>query len=130
MPVTWTISDEERLVVAVLSDSTTAQEILDLLGSIIERNAMPFSKIVDASAARHWIAHAELSPITATVRLYSQMKLGPIGPLAIVTGNSASVVRAEEFVRETQASRPVHLFSRFDEARSWIQSLQREGEQL
>jgi hypothetical protein len=61
-----------------------------------------------------------LTEVADTVRLYAKMKLGTVGPLAIVANTGDGVVHAEVFMRAASADRPMRLFSDGEQARAWV----------
>jgi hypothetical protein len=124
MPLRWTIDHRTKLVTAEVTGAITVDELYDYLGSLIANLAMPYPKIFDVSGATDWIPEDSMRAIAHTIGLYAKMKLGAVGPLAIVVGE-AGVERAKQFVRTVDARRPVRLFREVNEARSWIDSLRR-----
>jgi hypothetical protein len=122
MPLRWSIDHGRKRVSAVLLETTTEQEMYDFLGEVIGQDAMPYGKVFDATGAIKWISPGRIGPIAATARLYSRMKLGPIGPLAIVVSGSAATERAHEYTLLSDAARKVRLFNRVADAEAWLAS--------
>src|SRR5215212_2364735 len=110
MPLEWSVDHAKRRVTATLSTSTTEQEMYHFLGEVIAEGAMPYAKLVDASAAMRWIAPNRIGPIAATTRLYNRMGLGPVGPLAIVVSGDKANARAREYALLSDATRLVRIF--------------------
>jgi hypothetical protein len=124
MPLQWTIDDERRRVTAVLLQTTTEQEMYEFLGEIIARDAMGYGKLFDATNATRWITPGRVGPIAATTRLYSRMRLGPVGPLAIVVADEKANRRAQEYALLADANRMVRIFGAAKEAEEWLASMQ------
>ena len=123
MSLDWSIDHGRRLVMATLRLSTTEEEMYRFLGEVIAAGAMPYGKMFDASAATQWITPSRIGPIAATARLYDRMRLGPVGPLAIVVSGERATARAREFAEMSDASRVVRIFSSRDEAQAWLATL-------
>jgi hypothetical protein len=122
MPLHWTIDPDRRRVTATLLKTTTEQEVYDFLGEVIAAGAMPYAKLVDAAAATKWITSDRVGPLAATAQLYSRMRLGPIGPLAIVATTAQAGKRAEEYAALADAARLVRIFDSRDKAEAWLSS--------
>jgi hypothetical protein len=121
MPLDWKIRPDEQLVYAVATGEISADEIQAFLGSVIADQAMPYGKIFDIRQVTALAAAQRLAEVGDTVRLYDKMKLGPIGPLAIVAGSVAERISyAEAFLRAATAQRPVRLFEDPETARAWL----------
>lgn len=123
MPLHWTVSREEELVHAIATGEVTTDELQAYLGAIIAAQAMPYGKIFDITQATSLAGARPLSEVADTVRLYDKMKLGTVGPLAIVASTEDGIVHAEAFIRAASAERPVRLFADAAQAHAWITSL-------
>jgi hypothetical protein len=121
MPLSWTISHQDKLVHAIATGVFSTAEIQSYLGSVIAEQAMPYAKLFDMSEATSLVDVARLGEVADTVRLYDKMKLGPIGPLAIVISDLPSQrTYAELFLRSATAKRPVQVFDTIGKARTWL----------
>jgi hypothetical protein len=98
----------------------------DVLGDVIAADAMPYAKLFDATRANKWIAIGRVGPIASTARLYARMRLGPIGPLAIVAKGPRATQRAEEYALLSDAVRLVRVFDKVSQAEAWLSSLGRK----
>jgi hypothetical protein len=123
MPLHWNIDHDRQRVSATLLESTTEQEIYDFLGDIIAADAMPYAKLFDATRANKWIAIGRVGPIASTARLYARMRLGPIGPFAIVARGLRGRQRAKEYALLSDAVRLVRVFDKVRQAEAWLSSL-------
>jgi hypothetical protein len=123
MSLDWSIDHGRQRVIATLRRSTTEEELYRFLGEIIAEGAMPYAKIFDATAATQWISQSRVGPIAATARLYDRMKLGPVGPLAIVVADDKAAARAREFAQTSGAARSLRIFVDVGEAERWIGGL-------
>jgi len=120
MPLHWTVSHEEELVHAIATGELNTDDLQAYLGAIIAAQAMPYGKIFDMSKATSLAGASRLSEVADTVRLYAKMKLGTIGPLAIVAVTDDGIANAQAFIRGASAERPVRLFADGEQARAWI----------
>jgi hypothetical protein len=128
VPLDFNISHEEQIVHAVAVGEMGADEIQAFLGSIIAAHAMPYAKLFDISGVTALADAGRLSEVGDTARLYDKMKLGPMGPLAIVAGTAPQrIAYAEAFLAAASARRPVRVFETANEARAWLAGLGREG---
>jgi hypothetical protein len=89
MPLTWRIVPGQRLVTAAAVGRVTMGELREYYADLVQRKAMAHRELFDLSAATHLDEPEELAEIGATVRLYERLKLGPLGPLAVVATNEA-----------------------------------------
>ena len=85
---------------------------------------MDYGKVFDASHAERWLEPAKIQAIAHTANLYSKMKLGPIGPLAIVVTENRQQVRAREYISlSANTERKVALFADRANAELWLAGL-------
>lgn len=126
MPLYWTISHEDELVHATAVGEITTDELNSYMGAVIAEQAMPYGKIFDIREATGLGGVERLSEVGATVRLYDKMKLGKIGPLAIVATTPDGVTHARSFLAAASATRPTMLFCALEEALAWLRE-QRGG---
>src|SRR4051794_31637757 len=125
MPLDFNISHPEQLVYAVAVGEVSADEIQAFLGSVIAAQAMPYAKLFDFREVTALATTGRLSEVGDTVRLYDKMKLGYLGPLAIVAGAAPQrVSHAKAFVTAASARRPVQIFETAEEARLWLAACQ------
>jgi hypothetical protein len=131
MPLQWNISHDDELVHAIAVGEVNADDIQGFLGSVIAVQAMHYSKLFDITEVTALTGAERLSEVADTVRLYDKMKLGAVGPLAIVAGsNPQRVLYARAFERAATAQRPVQLFEGAAEARAWLLSQRTSKSQL
>jgi len=120
MALDWDIDHSKRLVAATLRRGTTEEDIYRFLGEVIAEGAMPYGKIFDVSEASKWVTPNRIGPIAATARLYARMRLGPVGPLAIVVSGEKGKARDREVALLADAGRAVRIFATRDEAHAWL----------
>jgi hypothetical protein len=98
----------------------TTDDLNSYMGAIIAEEAMPYGKIFDIREATGLTGADRLAEVGATVRLYDKMKLGEIGPLAIVATAAEGVAHARAFLNAAEATRPTSLFLTIEEAEAWL----------
>jgi hypothetical protein len=123
MPLQWNLDHARRRVSATVLESTTEQELYNFLGDVIAADAMSYAKLFDATRANKWIDMGPVGPIASTVRLYARMRLGTIGPLAIVAKGRRAAQRAAEYALLSDAVRLVRMFDEVGQAEAWLSSL-------
>jgi hypothetical protein len=126
MSITWDVDHHKRFVVAELRGKTTEEELYSFLGTLIGERVMDYGKLIDATAADGWLEPAKIQAIAKTTNLYSRMKLGPVGPLAIVVNHHKQEARAREYIALSGvAERRVSLFGNRPDAEGWLAELLR-----
>lgn len=121
MPVTWSISHEDRLVSASVSGEASGQDLEAYMSAVTAADAMPYRKLFDATyAAPGSLRLSELRAFSRKIVAYA--KEGPVGPLAIVVGSDLEREMAELF-GQADAGRALGIFSDVVAARQWLDKL-------
>jgi hypothetical protein len=120
MPVKWSISHEDRIVLASAEGEASIEDLEQYLTAMAAAGGLPYRKLFDTT----YIAPGTLR--LAELRAFSRKVLalakdGPIGPIAIVVGSELEQELAELFGR-TDAGRPLAIFSNVAAAREWLDS--------
>ena len=118
MPVTWSISHEEQLVVAIAEGEVVRGDIDGYLSAMIAEGAMPYRKLFDLTFAPMALAAAALRALGKRVTDYA--KGGPVGPVAIVVGSELALDMARIFEAQAQANRDLRIFRDLAQARAWL----------
>ena len=121
MPVTYTISHPNRLVVALATDRVSSADVLNCLMEIHEAGAAPYRKIFDMTGARGTIPLIELRQIAKRAATFAEST--PTGPLAIVVASDEHSDLARLFAYAATARRPVRVFRELHTAHAWLDSL-------
>jgi hypothetical protein len=119
MPLSWTISHPQRLVIAVARDGVAPHEF----GAYIEA-------MQPVGAYRKMFVVSGMSTVfdTALMRSVGNAVLDharrePIGPIAIVADNEAAYASAMVYVDAVRGlQRPIRIFREQHEARRWLDS--------
>jgi len=118
MPVHWTISHPQRLVVAVAKDPVTAADIEQYFAGVTAEGGMAYAKIFEITQTPMAISEENLRALGQRVMFYAQH--GQVGPVAIVAASDESYAQAETFASATTVSRPLKIFRELHTARQWL----------
>jgi len=121
VPLTWSISHDDRLVMAAVSGEASGQDLEEYMSAVTAAGAMPYRKLFDATyAAPGSLRLSELRAFSRKIVAYA--KEGRVGPLAIVVGSDLEREMAELF-GQADAGRALGIFSDVLEARQWLDKL-------
>lgn len=118
MPVQWTISHADRLVVAVAKEQVTVADIERYFAGVTAGGAMGYRKIFEITHTPEALSDENLRTLGARVVLYAQH--GQVGPLAIVAASDISFEQARTFAAAATARRPLAIFRELHLARQWL----------
>lgn len=118
MPVHWTISHANRLVVAVAKDEVTVSDIEKYFAGMTADGAMAYRKIFEITHTPMALSEENLRALGERVVLYAQH--GQIGPVAIVAASDESFNQARIFAAAATARRPLAIFRELHAARHWL----------
>ena len=120
MPVHWTVSHPQRLVVAVTKDQVTVSDIEQYFAGVTADGAMAYRKIFEITHAPMALSEENLKALGQRVVFYAQH--GQIGPVAIVAASDESFAQAQTFASASPARRPLAIFRELHAARQWLNS--------
>jgi len=118
MPVHWTVSHPNRLVVAVAKDDVTPADIERYFAGITADGAMAYRKIFEITHTPTALNEDNLKALGERVIYYAQH--GQIGPVAIVAASDESFSQAKIFAAAAQVRRPLAIFRELHAAREWL----------
>jgi hypothetical protein len=118
MPVHWTISHPDRLVVAVAKEPVTVSDIERYFADVTAEGAMGYRKIFEVTHTPEALSDENLRALGARVVLYAQH--GQVGPLAIVAASDRGFEQARTFAAAATARRPLAIFRELHLARQWL----------
>ena len=118
MPVHWTISHPQRLVVAVAKEQVTVSDIEQYFAGVTAEGGMSYRKIFEITHAPMAISEENLKALGQRVMFYAQH--GQIGPVAIVAASDESYAQALIFASTATARRPLQIFRELHVARQWL----------
>jgi hypothetical protein len=118
MPVHWTISHANRLVVAVTKDEVGTNDIEQYFAGVTAEGAMAYRKIFEITHTPQALNADNLKALGQRVVYYAQN--GQIGPVAIVAASDESYAQAQIFAQAAQVRRPLQIFRELHSARRWL----------
>src|SRR5262249_47534367 len=120
MPVHWTISHPQRLVVAVAKGHVTVADHEQYFAGVTADGGMSYRKIFDTPHTPHALTAENVRALGQRVVFYAQH--GQIGPVAIVAASDESYEQAQIFADAAQVRRPLKIFRELHDARQWLDS--------
>lgn len=118
MPVHWTVSHANRLVVAVAKEEVTVADVEQYFAGVTADGAMSYKKIFEITHTPKALSEENLKALGQRVVLYAQH--GQVGPLAIVAATDESYAQARIFAEAANAQRPLAIFRELHDARQWL----------
>ncbi len=118
MPVQWTISNPHRLVIAVARDELRLEDVENYLDGVAVADALAYRKIFDTTHAKMMLSDADVMALGARIRAY--LKMGRLGPLAIVAVTERASQQARLFETLAEGNRPIRIFRELHLAREWL----------
>jgi hypothetical protein len=118
MPVHWTVSHPQRLVVAVAKDEVTVADIEQYFAGVTADGAMAYRKIFEITHTPNALSDENLKALGQRVVFYAQH--GQMGAVAIVAASDESYARARVFASAAQVRRPLQIFRDLHAARQWL----------
>jgi hypothetical protein len=125
MPIHWTISQPDRLVVVVCEGSVTRADIEAYLDDVVVAGALPYRKIFEARNALFDLGDDDMMALGARIQAYagSNATSGTMGPLALVAANRQQYGQARLYEVLAETRRPLKIFRDSKKARQWLDSL-------
>src|SRR5262245_22141194 len=118
MPVHWTVSHPQKLVVAVAKDAVTVADIEQYFAGVTADGAMGYRMIFEITHTPMALTEENLKALGQRVVFYAQH--GQIGPLAIVAASEESFAQARTFAAAAPVRRPLRIFRELHAARQWL----------
>jgi hypothetical protein len=121
MPLHWTISHPNRLVIAVVKGQCSRVDVEDYIDGVGAVKAHGYRKIFDVTRAEP----LALTPLDISVLASRVRQIGrenQLGAIAIVATSAENHALAELFATEAIANRPISVFKELHEARHWLDS--------
>jgi hypothetical protein len=129
MPVHWTVSHPQRLVVAVAKGAVTVADIEQYFAGVTADGGMSYRKIFEITHTPMALSEENLKALGQRVMFYAQH--GQVGPVAIVAASDESYAQARIFADAAKVSRPLQIFRELHAARQWLDAqatIRRSGE--
>jgi len=128
MPITWTISDPDRLVSARAHGTVTLQDVEALLDDVVVKDALSYRKLFDGRDSVGKYDDKDVLLLGARIQAYATLNL--TGAAAIVVANKEQFDVALRFANIAKAKRPIRVFYSPEEARAWLETNPQLGESL
>jgi hypothetical protein len=128
MPLHWTVSHPQRLVIAIAKGDVQAQEVENYLADIFAQGGAPYRKMFDVSQTETAFDESVLKGFAETVRRHAAA--GRIGPVAIVATSDESFRQAGVFAEAATVDRPMKIFREQHEARRWLNAFGEEEQRV
>lgn len=118
MPVKWSICHKDKIVLASAEGETSLEDLEQYILAVAAAGSLPYRKLFDTTyVASGSLRLAELRALSRKVVDLAQGT--PNGPIAIVVGSEFEREAAELF-GQTDAGRPLAIFSDVATAREWL----------
>jgi hypothetical protein len=128
MPLHWTLSHPQRLVIAIAKGEVKPQEVEKYLADMFAQGGAPYRKMFDVSQTQTAFGDSVLKGFAETVRRHGAA--GPIGPIAIVAANDETFRQAAVFAEAATVDRPIKIFREQHEARRWLNAFAEEEQRV
>jgi hypothetical protein len=123
MPLYWTIDSKERLFIGSGEGDVTFADAMALLDALAGARALSYRKLFDGRTVKSSMTGEELLAVCAKIRAYHEQ--GPVGALAIVCTPEQTVTFARLLGALAAADRPIKMFARLQQARTWLDNQRR-----
>lgn len=119
MSLLWQIDPETRRVTITADGDFTRGDIEDYVRAVYAGGAVNWAKLFDGRVGRPAMGHEDILALGVLFRSYAQR--GPVGPLAVVVGDT-QVERIERLLGILAAAdRPMRVFRSLAPAQRWIE---------
>ena len=120
MPMRWTISHDERLVMVTADGPITLLEIEAYFDALVLAGAQAYGKLLDGTTMEARLSDADVMAIGARMSAYVKDQKWSGGPAAFVVTTRANREFIKRFINLAASPRQAKIFQTVDEARRWI----------
>ena len=120
MPMRWTISHDERLVMVTADGLVTLLEIEAYFDAVVVAGAQPYAKLLDASTMEVRLSDADVMAVGARMSAYVKDQKWEGGPAAFVATSRVNREFIKRFINLTASPRQAKIFQTVNEARRWL----------
>jgi hypothetical protein len=128
MPLHWTVSHPQRLVIAIAKGDVQAEEVEKYLEDIFAQGGGPYRKMFDVSQTETAFDETVLKGFAGWVRRHAVD--GRLGAIAIVAASDESFRQAGVFAEAATVDRPIKIFREQHEARRWLNAFAEEEQRV
>ncbi|MGE0423725.1 MAG: hypothetical protein AB7O88_15775 [Reyranellaceae bacterium] len=128
MPLSFTVSHPENLVIATGTGEVTLADLMGFARDVFQGGFLSLPRIIDLSHATLALKAGEIRTIAQAVAATTDNgSLGPLGAVAFVARSDEVRDMALLFGQRTASTdRPLRVCSSLAEARDWVASLERD----
>ena len=108
MPINWTISHDERLVLATAEGLVTLPEIEEYFDSVIVAGAQPYAKLFDGTNMELHLTDNDVMAVGARVSAYVNDQKWTGGPAAFVVTTRVNREFVRRYINLSASPRQVH----------------------
>ena len=128
MPLSFTVSPPERLVIATGTGEVTFADLMGFAKDLFQGGFLSYPRVIDLSHATLVLKAGEIRTIAQGVAATTDNgSLGPLGAVALVARSEEVRDMALLFGQRTaQTDRPLRVCASMAEARDWLASLERD----
>ena len=120
MPMRWTISHDERLVLATAEGPLGLLEIEAYFDALIVAGAQPYAKLFDGRSMEVRLTDDDVMAVGARMSAYVKDQQWTGGPAAFVVTTRTNREFIKRFINLTASPRQAKIFQTVDEARAWL----------
>ena len=120
MPMRWTISNDERLVLVTAEGPVTLLEIEAYFDALIVADAQPYAKLFDGRSMEVRLSDDDVMAVGARMSAYVKDQNWPGGPAAFVVTTRTNREFVKRFINLAASPRRAKIFQEVDEARRWL----------
>jgi hypothetical protein len=116
----WTISHDERLVLATAEGPLGLLEIEAYFDALIVAGAQPYAKLFDGRSMEVRLTDDDVMAVGARMSAYVKDQKWTGGPAAFVVTTRTNREFIKRFINLTASPRQAKIFQTVDEARAWL----------
>ena len=120
MPIKWTISHPDRMVMMQADGEITLPEAEEYLDALVVADAMAYAKLVDCTTMVTHVSDDEMMQLGARIRAYASVMKG--GPLVFVVTSPELHDYVRRYINLAAADRPVKIVKTLEDARAWLKT--------
>lgn len=120
MPIKWTISHPDRMVMMQAEGDISLAEAEEYLDALVVADAMSYAKLADCTTMVTHVSDDEMMQLGARIRAYASVMKG--GPLVFVVTSPDLHDYVRRYINLAAADRPVKIVKTLDDARAWLKT--------
>jgi len=121
MPLSWSISHPNRLVIAVAKGDLEPKDMMDFVLSVDGASARSYRKMIDVTGVTARFSADKIRRFAHLIRRREDES--EVGPIGVVAGSPDVHRQAVLFAKQAQRHRPIRVFHEQHDARKWLDAL-------